>query len=128
MIDVDVPREVQIEVVRLARHELGVGEARVLVGRREAADAQRLADRVLDARSREKSVVLALPFALVAIHGDREPAIALPLDGLELAHAHGDGQPLLVAGADLGLIGALPARELDRLRSNGSRAIRATAC
>ena len=118
LIDVDVPRKVEIETLLLARHQLGVGETGVLVGRREAADAHRLADGVLDARRREiRRARTAL--ALVAIHGDREPAIALPLDGFELAHAHGHGQSFLVAGADFGLIGALPARERDCLRSDG---------
>jgi hypothetical protein len=102
----------------ILRHELGFGKAGVLVGGREAADAHRLAHRILDAGRREIGRACAA-FALVAIHGDREPAVALALDRFELPHAHGNGQAFLVACADLRLIGALPARKRDCVRSNG---------
>ena len=117
LIDVDFPWEVEVEILRVLGHELGVGETRVFVGRREAADAECFANGVLDARRREIRRARAA-FALVAINGDREPAVALPLDGLELAHAHRDGQAFLVTDADLRLIGAVPARERDGLRGD----------
>ena len=51
LLDVDVPREVQVEIGRiLAPSGSAFGQTGVLVRRREAADAQRLAHGVLDAR------------------------------------------------------------------------------
>ena len=118
LVDVDFPREIQVEILRALGHELGVGEPRVLVGRREAADADCFANGVFDAGRREIRRARAA-LALVAIDRDREPAIALPLDGLELAHAHRHGQAFLVADTDLRLICAMPARERDGLRGDG---------
>ena len=117
LVDVDVPREVEVEISRILRHELGVGETRVFVGSREAADAQRLANRILHARRRKIGRARAA-FALVAINGDRETTVALPLDRLELAHAHRHRQTFLVTDADLRLVGTVPARERDGLRGN----------
>ena len=112
-VNVDFPREIEVEILLLDCHELGVGETRILVRRREAADAHGLAHRVLHARRREiRGARTAL--ASIAIHRDRETAIALPLHGLELAHAHGHRQSFLVADADLGLVGAVFATRVIR--------------
>ena len=77
----------------------------------------RLANRILHARRRKIGRARAA-FALVAINGDRETAVALPLDRLELAHAHRHRQTFLVTDADLRLVGTVPARERDGLRGN----------
>src|SRR4029077_18257872 len=81
---------------------------------REAADAERLAHDLLDAARIEVGRARAA-FLRVAIDGDPEPAVALALDGLELAHPNGYRQPFVVAHSGLGLVRAEALRELDRL-------------
>ncbi len=63
--------------------------------------------------------MLALPLRVAPVHGHGETAIALPLDGFELAHAHGDGQSFFVTGSGFGLIGSETAGEIDGLRGDG---------
>jgi hypothetical protein len=108
LLDVGIGGKVQVEIRRRGGHELCIREARVFVRRRVAADAERLAHGVLDARGGEIRGARAA-LTTVTIDGDGESSVALTLDGFELA---APDRRLPRADARLGLIGT-GERELD---------------
>ena len=104
-LDVELPRVVQTEIGRIDRHERRVGEAGVLVGRRETRDAHRLGDDGFDSGRREVAGA-RVALAAVPVNRDAETPVLLPLDRFELAHADGHAEPLVIARGGFRLIRA----------------------
>ena len=65
-----------------------------------------------------KSGAVNAALLAASILANKYPAIALSLDGLDLAHAHGHGQAFLIAHAGFCFVRAKSLRELDGLRSD----------
>ncbi len=104
-LDIELPRVEQVEIGRIDRHELRIGESGKLVRRCEARNAHRLADGGFDARGREIPRA-RVALAAVSVDGYAKTAVLLPLDRFELAHAYGDAESLAITCRSLRLIGA----------------------
>ena len=92
---------IEIQIRKLARHGLRVGEARTFVAGGVARNRAGLGHGQLHGRSAQiRGAGRAL--AVSEIHRDRHAAVAVVLDGVDLAQAHRDGQSLLDAGVGVG--------------------------
>ena len=99
----------QVEIARLAAEQLGVGEPGAIVARGEARDRQRLAHRIGNG-ARRKIGGAGVPFLLADVDRDAEPLVAVVLDGLDFALAHGHGLPVAVGDLRLAAVGPPVAR------------------
>ncbi len=95
---------VEVQLRNVACQLGGLREAGALVAGGEARDGARLRDHVAHRRGLDVGAARRA-LATVEVHGDAEPAIALILDGFDLAEAHRDVQALLQAHVALGLRG-----------------------
>ena len=97
----------QIEIGNIPREQLGIGEARAIVGRGEARDRQRGVDGVAN-RLRGKVGAARVTALLADIDRDADALVAVVFDRFHLAAAHGHG--LSEAFAHLGFGGGRAAR------------------
>ncbi len=99
----------EIQVGKVLRHQFGIGQAAAGVVLGVAGDvAGPLHDLVQGSLAQVRAGRRAL--ALAEIHRDRQAPVAVVLQGLHLAQAHGGAQRPLVARGHLHLVGALPSR------------------
>ena len=97
---------VEIEIGNNLGEPLGVGEPGARVFRRVARDGAGRAHGIAQRRGTEirgAGGTAAAP----EVHRDPEPAVARVLDGLDLAQAHADDEPLADADRGLGTARAL---------------------
>ena len=121
---VQIPWMREIEIGDARRERVGIGESRAGVLRRKPRDAAGLGDRFAQ-RLRAQVGRACGALARAEVHGDAHAAVALVLDGLDLAHPHRHRQAHVHADRRLGLVRA--ARFASAARSRRARAAPAAA-
>ena len=107
------PGMIEIQVRNVARHGLGVRQAGAFIARGVARDRAGLGHGQLDRRGAQiggAGRALAVP----EVHGHGHAAVAMVLDGVDLAQAHRHGQSLLHAGVGVGRGGTGSLRQRQR--------------
>ena len=98
----DVPVVIKIQIGNLARQRVGVGQSGAWIGRRVLRNRRGLHHRFVH-RRRPQVGGARRALRLTEVDRDRQAAIAVVFDGIDLAQSHGHRQAALQAHVCLGL-------------------------
>ncbi len=110
---IHLPGVFEVEIHDIPAHQVRIGEPGVWIGCRDFGKCAGLHHGLAD-RFRRKVGSAGAALALLAVDSDADSAITRVFEVLHITEARRRGEPLVVTGGGLGLVGAHPRRLVQR--------------